>query len=506
MKNKYRITTYIVIIAVCLSIIYLHLLSHKSTRKAYLSHAKDIILESKKNFLKDTVNNTILKIDELRKNKHNNYKKHTENRLRRLEEELDLTDEEFIDFFRDKFDEGSYGMWTAYLWNSKSGEILYKSKESNAENPADIVDQLKTNISSYKFIKKGDIEGMFGVREEYIDGIVKEEIGDEIRNQKFVDDSYMWVNEVVNYEGGNDYAIRRVHPNLVYTEGTYLSTDTKDVKGNLPYLEELEGIKKNGELFLNYYFKELNSFQISEKITYAKLYKDYNWIIAMGAHLNEINNYIRITNDEIYASSSETIIRLLRYIFIVLLLGFSIIHLMGRKRLIDSTKSLENEVNLDVLTGAYSRRYGEKILKVFFKQYKSTGKNSVVMMFDVDNFKQINDKYGHHMGDIALKEVIKTINSTIRSSDQLIRWGGDEFIGIFQNLEEDYITGLGEKLLEKTSSLQISVRDEMISVTISMGFSIFRDSDDSYTDAIKRADNAMYMSKEQGKNEVNIII
>lgn len=506
MKNKYRISTFMVVIVVCLSITYLHLLSHKYIQKVYLRQTKDIILESKKSFLKDTVNNTILKIDGLRENKHNAYKKHTESRLRRLEEELDLTDEEFIKFFRDKFDEGSYGMWIAYLWDSKSGEILYKSESLYVENSTDIANKLKSDPSSYKFIKKGNIEGIFGVREEYIDQIVKEEIGNEIRNQKFVDNSHIWVNEVVNYEGGQDYAIRRIHPNLIHTEGTYLSTETKDVKGNLPYLEELEGIKKNGELFLNYYFKELNSFQISEKITYAKLYKDYNWIIVMGTHLNEINNYIRITNDEIYASSSETIIRLLRYIFIVLLLGFSIIHLMGRKRLIDSTKSLENEVNLDVLTGAYSRRYGEKILKVFFKQYKSTGKNSVVMMFDVDNFKQINDKYGHHMGDIALKEVIKTINSTIRSSDQLIRWGGDEFIGIFQNLEEDYITGLGEKLLEKTSSLQISVRDEMISVTISMGFSIFRDSDDSYTDAIKRADNAMYMSKEQGKNEVNIII
>ena len=66
------------------------------------------------------------------------------------------------------------------------------------------------------------------------------------------------------------------------TEGMYLSTDTADSKGNLPYLTELEGIKKNGEIFFSYYFQEPGASHASEKITYAKLYPDFNWVIAMG--------------------------------------------------------------------------------------------------------------------------------------------------------------------------------------------------------------------------------
>ena len=209
----------------------------------------------------------------------------------------------------------------------------------------------------------------------------------------------------------------------------YLSTDMEDIKGNLPNLEELEGIKENGETFIKYNFKKINSSEISEKITYAKLYKDYDWIIAMGVHLDEIDAYTRDTNAEIRSLSSEAILRLLRYISIILLLGFIILYLIEMNHLSTSTKDLEKEINIDTLTKASSRRYGEISLNNFFKEYKLTGNNPAIMMFDIDNFKYINDKYGHKVGDSTLVEIIKIINNLIRSSDQLIRWGGDEFIG-----------------------------------------------------------------------------
>jgi len=111
---------------------------------------------------------------------------------------------------------------------------------------------------------------------------VKEEVAASIRNRRFSNESYIWINEVINYEGGDRYAIRRVHPNLPETEGTYLSTHAEDLAGNRPYEEELQGVKENGEHFFRYYFKKLNSEEIGEKITYAKLYKDFDWIITMG--------------------------------------------------------------------------------------------------------------------------------------------------------------------------------------------------------------------------------
>ncbi|MDR7855221.1 diguanylate cyclase [Tissierella sp.] len=506
-KNKFRIITIMVSFIICLMVIYLHLLSHEMTQKIYLEQTETTIINLKKDFLKDTVNNVFLEIDTLRETKYNNYKKNTDSRLRRFQEKLDLIDEEFIKFFIDNFNNDlNPNMWAAFLWNNKTGEILYGSSDLHIVTIDSTVNNLKSLLSSYVVIEKGNIEGIFGVSKSYIDEIVKKEIGDIIRNRKFANDSYIWVNEVIKYEGGKNYAIRKVHPNLRDTEGTYLSTDMEDIKGNLPYLEELEGVKKNGEIFSTYYFKKLDSSTISEKITYAKLYKDYDWIIAMGVHLDDIDAYAEKINIAVYSLSSESIIRLLRYIFAVLLFGFTILYFVEKNHISTSTRSLQKEINLDALTKACSRIYGEKNLSAFFKQYRIEGENPAIMLFDIDDFKHINDNYGHEVGDIVLIEIVRIVNHIIRSSDQLIRWGGDEFVGIFPGLREEHILEFGEKLLGGISSLRIPIGNETISITISIGFSYFKDTDNNYKDALKRSDAAMYKSKQQGKDTVNILL
>lgn len=85
--------------------------------------------------------------------------------------------------------------------------------------------------------------------EEQIDSISMERIKEHIRNLRLIDNGYIWVNRIVDYEGGDKYAIREIHPNLPHTEGIWLSTDMTDIKGNRPYEAELNGIKKDGELF-----------------------------------------------------------------------------------------------------------------------------------------------------------------------------------------------------------------------------------------------------------------
>lgn len=505
--NKYRISTLLAATLICLVVIYLNFLSHEKTQQIYLEHTEKTIIDLKKDFIKDTVINMFAEIDGLRETKYNSYKKNTEARLRWLQVEVDLPDEDFVKFFINKFNEDvNSKMWTAILWNDFTGEILYNSSQLNTDKIDRTVEELKGILSSYAEIEKNNIKGVFGVSKSYIDEIVKEEIGNVIRNRKFSNNSYIWVNEVINYEGGENYAIRRVHPNLIDTEGTYLSTDMEDIKGNLPYLEELEGIKKDGEIFFTYYFNKINSSEISEKITYAKLYKDYDWIIAMGVHLDDIDAIAEKVNNEISSSSSESIIRLLRYIIIVLLIGFTILYLIEKKHLSYSTKSLEKEINVDIVSKAFSRRCGEKNINEYFKQYKLTGDSPAIMMVDLDDFKHINDKYGHSFGDIVLKEIVSTINQIIRSSDQLIRWGGDEFVGIFPGLREEHIAEFGQKILDGIVTIEIPAGSEIIKTSISIGFSYFNETDTDYNDVIKRADEALYKSKEEGKNKANIIL
>ncbi len=88
----------------------------------------------------------------------------------------------------------------------------------------------------------------------------------------------------------------------------------------------------------------------------------------------------------------------------------------------------------------------------------------------------------------------------------MIRWGGDEFIGIFPGLKEEYIIEFGKKLIDQVSSLKVSIENRVFNVTISVGFSYFKDSDNDYNDVLKRADDAMYISKREGKNKSTIII
>lgn len=102
-----------------------------------------------------------------------------------------------------------------------------------------------------------------------------------------------------------------------------------------------------------------------------------------------------------------------------------------------------------------------------------TGENLSIMMFDIDNFKNINDTFGHNTGDIVLIETVQAVKGFVRSSDSIIRWGGDEFICIFPGLKLENAIGYGEKILEMISLLEVNDLGNKINFTISIGFSCF---------------------------------
>ncbi|MEZ9367523.1 HD domain-containing phosphohydrolase [Shewanella sp. 10N.286.51.B2] len=101
-------------------------------------------------------------------------------------------------------------------------------------------------------------------------------------------ETYVWVNEVINYAGGDDFAIRKVHPSQPETEGQLLSTLSQDIKGNYPFQMELDGINAQGEVYFEYYFKRNTNDEIVKKLAYAKLYKPFDWIIATGVYVDDL--------------------------------------------------------------------------------------------------------------------------------------------------------------------------------------------------------------------------
>lgn len=169
--------------------------------------------------------------------------------------------------------------------------------------------------------------------------------------------------------------------------------------------------------------------------------------------------------------------------------------------ILEKNKELKKMALFDPLTQVANRQYIEMNLNLKLKEMQRYGWPLGVVFIDIDNFKRINDVYGHYMGDQVLRMVASTLSKDMRSFDILGRWGGDEFIAIISNTEEDEVFSVAERirtLVEQSGS--IADMKELV-VTISVGVTIAR-TDDTVESIMKRADRLMYDSKAYGRNQV----
>ncbi|MGB0989379.1 MAG: GGDEF domain-containing protein [Halarcobacter sp.] len=132
------------------------------------------------------------------------------------------------------------------------------------------------------------------------------------------------------------------------------------------------------------------------------------------------------------------------------------------------------------------------------KREKRYNNNLSLIIFDIDNFKSVNDIYGHQMGDKVLQEFANILQSNSRKTDTVGRWGGEEFLIICSETEFDGILTQAEKLKEKVENFDFSVKEQK---TASFGVSLYN-KNESVKDMIKRADDALYEAKVTGKNRV----
>ncbi len=504
-SHRYRIVSIAIITLICIVISLFYLFFYLQIGEIYTNETRSSIVELKKTFLKNTVDNLIQELETARSIEANHYKDVVDQRYEVYSARSLVCDDYMQNIITD-FRQGSHvPKWTAFVWED-SDTILYDPAGYFEHDIASTIEKIKPLMSHYRIIRYKNASCLFGFSKEYVEDTIKTAMTTKIKKLSFENDSYIWVNEILNYNGGKDYAIRRIHPNLPETEGMHLSTDMEDIKGNHPYLTELEGIKKDGELFFSYYFKELNSDNISEKLTYAKLYKEYDWVIAMGVQNNELEEYIYQTSKASKTMALSKMIELFVILLIVVISCLTLVFLIERWRLKHSKIQLEVEFQFDPLTNAKSRRFGTNYLQEAFRVFQlDEPKHSIaVMLFDIDNFKNINDCYGHSEGDRILKEIVPAVYKSIRSSDELFRWGGDEFVGVFRVANEESTVCIMEKILEAVSSLRLKTSNgaNSLSITISIGVSHFKDDDTDYSDALNRADKAMYLSKADGGGRV----
>lgn len=166
-------------------------------------------------------------------------------------------------------------------------------------------------------------------------------------------------------------------------------------------------------------------------------------------------------------------------------------------------EGMENAV-VDELTGLFNRRYLIHHAKKILANMRTTGKPVCVMILDIDDFKQVNDTYGHLVGDEIIKQLADRLKKDLRSFDLLARYGGEEFVIVLPDLRPEFADGVAERLCKTVADHPFEIDHEKVdelSITISIGATMVTPENEKLTDTIlERADKMLYKAKEAGKN------
>lgn len=168
----------------------------------------------------------------------------------------------------------------------------------------------------------------------------------------------------------------------------------------------------------------------------------------------------------------------------------------ARKRI----RHLEETVALDPLTGIGNRRMADNKLKAALSQFQQQRLPFGILLFDIDLFKRVNDTFGHDVGDQVLRMVAKTLSLNLRASDIPIRWGGEEFLALIDDVDKDSLQAAAEKIRVLIERSHLSLEDgREARVTVSVGATLAR-YEDSLETLLQRADSLMYACKQAGRN------
>jgi diguanylate cyclase (GGDEF)-like protein len=162
----------------------------------------------------------------------------------------------------------------------------------------------------------------------------------------------------------------------------------------------------------------------------------------------------------------------------------------------------ERRAATDVLTGLPNRRHAEELIERLLVAARRNGRPLAVVLFDLDHFKQINDRFGHAFGDEALRATADTTRGLLRGSDHLARFGGEEFLLLLPDTPGADAALVAEKLRSRIAALDLVALDG--GMTASFGVAIYPDHGIGADELVKAADTALYRAKEIGRNRVEV--
>ena len=168
---------------------------------------------------------------------------------------------------------------------------------------------------------------------------------------------------------------------------------------------------------------------------------------------------------------------------------------------ISMEESLQELIDKDVLTGLFNRRYGNLKLQKVWKKAEKEGMKYAISIADIDYFKKVNDTYGHECGDLILKTVAGVMRTKMPAGSTAIRWGGEEFLLIFENMDKAEAAEYLEHLRQIVEETDTYFESKLIKVTITIGVT---DGDPARTidEVVSDADDKLYRGKQGGRNRV----
>jgi diguanylate cyclase (GGDEF)-like protein/PAS domain S-box-containing protein len=171
-------------------------------------------------------------------------------------------------------------------------------------------------------------------------------------------------------------------------------------------------------------------------------------------------------------------------------------------QMVQRLAQMEQLALLDSLTGLANRRYLESMVQSRLEELRRNDWHFGILFIDIDNFKSINDRYGHDVGDQVLQMTSKTLGAGSRYFDVVGRWGGEEFVAVIANVEEKDLHEVGERMRMMVEHSMLGA-PEYLFVTVSIGGAqaVAGDTVDSL---VRRADEKLYQAKNAGKNCVRI--
>lgn len=233
-----------------------------------------------------------------------------------------------------------------------------------------------------------------------------------------------------------------------------------------------------------------------DELAYTQRLEDLNLVIAMGVHREELERYAEETAQAGGKLAVLLSLRLVLILVLVVVTALGLVLLAEYLYFRSHTAQLVQEVSIDLLTGAKSRRSGVALLGSSFEEFQAGEESPVIFMCDVDSLKKINDTFGHSAGDQVLQALSAEVERVVGSSGEVIRWAGDEFVIVAPKANEEK---LAKRIVRSVSALEFQFGGERVRTSISLGASRFQPGDASYLDALNRADRRLYEFKRVAK-------